>query len=463
MNKPMEPQIILGMGAGHCGLNLLGEILARQPSSQITQEQTPILSWEHRPGSPGIKQRIARWKSAGQQRYMGDMAQFYLPYVEDAIACEPGIRIICLQRARDEIVSVFSQALDEGSPLPINHWAKDPGPNWYHHPLWTQSFPQYEIQDRVAGITRYWDEYYEHADELAQQYPDNVIVVQTHCLTNDDGVRRILDFVGIDRDRQVILTGRQPQQAPPIVTAGLPASRYEDPFDPRRCVVLVPFFTGIHQQCDDALKELERRGYPVRRVGGYAAIDQGRNQMATDALVDGFEETLWIDSDIGFHPDDVEKLRRHRLPVVCGIYPQKDKRAFACEFMPGMERVTFGKEGGLMEILYAGTGFLLIRREVYVTIQREHKLPICNERYERPMIPFFKPMVRPVDDGHWYLAEDFSFCERAGQSGFKVYADTSIRLWHIGNYRYGWEDAGLETTRHDSFILNATLKTGDAG
>jgi hypothetical protein len=32
----------------------------------------------------------------------------------------------------------------------------------------------------------------------------------------------------------------------------------------------------------------------VRRVGGYAAIDQGRNQMATDVLLDGYEETMWI-------------------------------------------------------------------------------------------------------------------------------------------------------------------------
>jgi len=77
--------------------------------------------------------------------------------------------------------------------------------------------------------------------------------------------------------------------------------------DPRKCVILVPFLGYIHQECDDGLKELERRGYAVRRVGGYAAIDQARNQMASDALRDGFEETLWIDSDIGFDPDSVER------------------------------------------------------------------------------------------------------------------------------------------------------------
>jgi hypothetical protein len=51
--------------------------------------------------------------------------------------------------------------------------------------------------------------------------------------------------------------------------------------DPSKCVVLVPVASMIEPACDDALYELERRGYQVRRVRGYAAIDQGRNQMAT--------------------------------------------------------------------------------------------------------------------------------------------------------------------------------------
>ena len=76
-----------------------------------------------------------------------------------------------------------------------------------------------------------------------------------------------------------------------------------------RCVVLVPFQGRIVSQCQSALLELERRGYVVRRVEGYSAIDQARNQIASDALADGFQETLWIDSDVGFDPDDVDKIR----------------------------------------------------------------------------------------------------------------------------------------------------------
>lgn len=67
-------------------------------------------------------------------------------------------------------------------------------------------------------------------------------------------------------------------------------------------------------------------------------------------------------------------------------------------------------------------------------------------------------MVREIEDGHWYLAEDFAFGERARQCGLTTYADTSIRLWHIGNYRFGWEDAGMDRPRYGSFTMHFEKK-----
>jgi hypothetical protein len=227
--------------------------------------------------------------------------------------------------------------------------------------------------------------------------------------------------------------------------------------DPTRCVVLVPIGGSVVPACEEALAELERRGYQVRRVRGYSAIDQGRNQMATDAMADGFDETMWIDSDVGFDPDDIERLRQHNVPIVCGIYPQKGRRVLACHVLAGTEKLIFGDEGGLTEILYAGTGFLLVRREAYETIQRELQLPLCNERFGgRPMVPYFQPMSHPETvesevSGHWYLAEDFAFCQRARQAGFTICADTRVRLMHYGNYGYSWEDAGMELQRYRTF------------
>ncbi len=454
----MKRQIVLGMGAGQCGLEQLAQILGRQQSAHVSLHQPPLLPWEHHPGRPGIEGRIARWKSMFREGLIGDVAPFYLPYVEAAIESEPGLRIICLRRPQDEFVAAFIDFLQQNYPLPINHWTTDLTSGWHHDPLWTQTFPQYETSSRTEGLSRYWQEYYEKAEQFADEYPNNVLLIDFDQLISEQGVRRLLDFVGIDRARQVPIMARPLPVVPMAAQADVPTPRFADPLDPRRCVVLVPFAGSIDPECDNALKELERRGYQVRRVGGYAAIDQARNQIATDALVDHFEETLWIDSDIGFHPDAVETLRRHPHSIVCAIYPQKGKRTFACEFPPDTQSVTFGQGGGITELVYAGTGFLLVRRQAYSAVQRNLRLPICNDRYGRPMIPFFAPLIRPIDDGHWYLAEDYSFCERVRQCGFKVFGDTSIRLWHIGRYRYGWEDAGMDRPRLESFTLKAAQK-----
>ena len=124
-----------------------------------------------------------------------------------------------------------------------------------------------------------------------------------------------------------------------------------------RCVVLVPLGAYLDPGCEEALNELERRGYCVRRVRGHSAIDYVRNQMATDALTDGFDELVWVDSDIAFQPEDVEALRSHDEPFVCGLYPKLGPREFACAFLPSTPTVAFGNGGGLLPILYCGFGF----------------------------------------------------------------------------------------------------------
>ncbi|MEX2140776.1 MAG: hypothetical protein WD894_16050 [Pirellulales bacterium] len=228
---------------------------------------------------------------------------------------------------------------------------------------------------------------------------------------------------------------------------------------PEKCVVLVPVGAQIEPACEAALVELAQRGYAVRRVYGYAAIDQARNEMAAQALADGYEETLWIDSDISFEAAAVDRLRSHDFPIVCGVYARKRMRALACHVLPGTSRLVFGAEGGLSELLYAGAGFLLVRRQVYFEMQEHLALLACNQRFGAKTIPFFQPMVisdsaGPSTSSGWYLPEDYAFCERARQCGFAIMADTTIRLWHHGSYGYSWEDAGKDKERYETFYFN---------
>lgn len=188
--------------------------------------------------------------------------------------------------------------------------------------------------------------------------------------------------------------------------------------------------------------ELERRGYKVRRVNGYSAIDFGRMCMAQKALNDGFEEQFWIDSDVAFNPDDVDKIRNHNIPVCCGIYAKKTGTEFACNFLPTEKpyNITIGEQGGLHEIQAAGLGFFHVRRHVYETMVEKLDLPLCNEMFDLPVHPYFMPALAETEKGLQYLTEDYVFCHRLRLSGFKIMADTSITLHHIGRYGFSWVD-----------------------
>lgn len=245
------------------------------------------------------------------------------------------------------------------------------------------------------------------------------------------------------------ITQAEARQVPADAPAGAPRIHVADCVARNaNCAVLVPTMRYVEPECDDALVELERRGYAVIRLRGCSSIDHARSQLATLALERGFDETLWVDADICFDPQDVDRLRAHKLPIVAGIYARKSPCGrFAMAPMPGTVEITMGEAGGLTEVLYAGTGFLLVQSGVYETIQRRFNLPLCDGTKSHRSIPFFMPMLEQWGGQMSHLGEDYAFSRRARLCGYKIMADTSIALWHIGPYRYGYEDAGNAVER----------------
>jgi hypothetical protein len=218
-----------------------------------------------------------------------------------------------------------------------------------------------------------------------------------------------------------------------------------------RAVVLVAAYSSIDPECDEALCVLEKRGYEVRKLRGNASLALARSQMATDALTDGFEWLVWVDADMRFDPDDVDRLRAHGLPFVAAIGAKKGKRELACHVMPGTHEILFGRSGGLLELRYVGCAFAVTRRGLYEQMRDQLQLPTCNERFGRPIVPYFIPTVVMTEEGPWFLEEDYSFCERAQTIGVKVMADSRIRVHHVGAYPYSWEDAGRDVERFEDY------------
>ncbi len=211
------------------------------------------------------------------------------------------------------------------------------------------------------------------------------------------------------------------------------------------CVVLVASGRVYDTGVEDALAELSRRGYPVWRLRNSDPAPDARDRLTAEALDAGFDEFLLVHPAVLFDPADVERLRARDLPLVCGLYPLVAARALACEFLPDTTEVRLGRGGGPTEVAACALGFALVRRTVFDALRPT--LPPTPDG----LVPYFAA-AEPFAPGP-VPAPDAAFCARVRACGFRVVADTSIRLWHVGPHRYGWEDTTGDRPRTDTFTL----------
>lgn len=180
---------------------------------------------------------------------------------------------------------------------------------------------------------------------------------------------------------------------------------------------------------------------------GDSAIGRARNMLTREFLASDCTDLLFIDSDLIFGTEHIDGIMEHDEPIVGGIYLKKQEGPPQCVMNSLDEGNGNVSDKGLLEVKYIGTGFLRVNRSVFEKMievhgpEIEYKLdPVHTVTewdfwhmgvYESPTLkdPSGKPLRR-------YLSEDWWFCQKARDLGFKVYADTRIVLKHSGSAIY---------------------------
>lgn len=165
-------------------------------------------------------------------------------------------------------------------------------------------------------------------------------------------------------------------------------------------------------------------------------IHKARNNLAWEFLTKTDAEWyLSVDSDISFHPDHVSRLLSHDVDLVGGPYCHKKPDVEWSARALDHEKVD--PKTGLQVLNAHGTGFLLIRRGVFEKIRKEQPeimhIEDWNESKGQTKWDFFSEGI--VTEPGYYdeptlLSEDFYFCKRARQAGFKILVDTTFHLTH---------------------------------
>lgn len=191
-----------------------------------------------------------------------------------------------------------------------------------------------------------------------------------------------------------------------------------------------PFFHSAMR----ATQELQRAGigFDWLTERNESLVHRARMEMtATFLRRPEFSHLFWIDADIEFEPEHVAALWNMDADVAVGVYAMKkpDKQWFAA-WKDGQLVKDLSQFAGPVEVDYAGTGFMLIRREVIET------LAAAAPKWLGANGPVPALFMTPITDG-CLESEDYFFCRIAREAGFKVMMDPSVRLGHWGSYRYG--------------------------
>jgi hypothetical protein len=201
-------------------------------------------------------------------------------------------------------------------------------------------------------------------------------------------------------------------------------------------------------------------------------ITRARNYCCDEFMRSEAHHMMFIDSDIGFNPQDVIAMMAlqiqdaEKYEIIGGPYPKKciswekikaavDKgvadrdpnvlEKFVGDFVfnpkNGTTSIPIGEP---CEVLEIGTGFMMVTKQAmqkfFDTYKDQYMYKPDHVRTEhfdgsRKIMQFFQAEIDPKSER--YLSEDYWFCQKAQEAGIKTWFCPWMKLQHVGSYIFG--------------------------
>ena len=166
-----------------------------------------------------------------------------------------------------------------------------------------------------------------------------------------------------------------------------------------------------------------RRDCPSRiSVISGAAVHEARNALAREAVEEGCDRVLWLDSDMVFDDDLLIRLGEDLdagWDMVCGVYFKR-----RLPVTPVIYRVIDAENG---------------RAEVYADYPRDSLFEIAGCGFGAVMMKteLLRRMIGNPFTPYGNLSEDLTFCHRATASvNAKIGCDSRVKVGHAGQMIY---------------------------
>ncbi len=135
-----------------------------------------------------------------------------------------------------------------------------------------------------------------------------------------------------------------------------------------------------------------------------------RNEAVSLMQTGGFEGVLFVDADMVFRQDALERITSHGQPIVSGICRQRRRPFRACmymEFAGGLTPIEpRACVGDLFPVDAVGGAFLYVEAKVFEALEKPYCLQLENR------------------------SEDMYFCRKARAAGWPIYVDLKLKIGH---------------------------------
>jgi hypothetical protein len=192
-----------------------------------------------------------------------------------------------------------------------------------------------------------------------------------------------------------------------------------------------------------------------------ALITRARNELVKNFLKSNADYLIFIDGDIQFNPYDVLCLvdfavKNKDMQIITGAYPKKTINWERVQSLYKLNKVKDANEvenyiGNYVfniksnkktfplhkpfKVQEAGTGFMLIKREVFKKFSEAYPEQTYREYHtNEKIIAYFDCKIDLKDKR--YLSEDYMFCQYASKIGIDTWLIPWINLNHMGSYLF---------------------------
>ena len=195
-----------------------------------------------------------------------------------------------------------------------------------------------------------------------------------------------------------------------------------------KTLIALPCMDMVHTVFMKSLMGMNRVGQTGFAFSCSSLVYDARNTLAKQAVTEGYDRVLWLDSDMDFEPDLLEKLSsdmdegrelvsglsfKRKAPIKPVIY--KSLGYYKNEDESGVTPVAVSYEDypkdSIFPIAACGFGGCLVSTDLIKRVGDKFGLP-------------FSPIMG--------FGEDLSFCSRVTDLGVEMFCDSRVKMGHVG-------------------------------